>query len=42
MLAQIHARREREAEIAENSAKSDSIKICTIKPFEELKTFSTH
>ena len=42
MLAQIHARREREAEIAKKSAKSEPVKICTIQPFEEVKTFSTH
>ena len=42
MLAQIRARREREAEIVENSTKSEVVKICTIQPFEELKTFSTH
>ena len=42
MLAQIHARREREAEIAEKTAKSEPVKICTIQPFEEVKTFSTH
>ena len=41
MLAQIHARRERE-EAAENFAKGESVKICTIQPFEELKTFSNH
>ena len=41
MLAQIRARREIE-EIAENSANSKSIEICTIQPFEELKTFSTY
>ena len=41
MLAQIHARREREAEIAEKTAKSEPVKICTIQPFEEVKTFST-
>ena len=43
MLAQIRARREREeAEIAEKSAKREPVKICTIQPFEEVKTFSTH
>ena len=42
MLAQIRARREREAEIAEKTAKSEHVKICTIQPFEEVKTFSTH
>ena len=42
MLAQIRARREREAEIAEKTAKSEPAKICTIQPFEEVKTFSTH
>ena len=43
MLAQIRATREREeAEIAEKSAKRESVKICTIHPFEEVKTFSTH
>ena len=41
MLAQIHARRERE-EAAEIFAKRESVKICTIQTFEELKTFSTH
>ena len=42
MLAQIHARRERDAEIAEKIAKREPVKICTIQPFEEVKTFSTH
>ena len=43
MLAQIRARREREeAEIAEKSAKREPLKFCTIQPFEEVKTFSTH
>ena len=42
MLAQIRARRERDAEIAEKSAKSEPVKICTIQPFEEVKIFSTH
>ena len=41
MLAQIRARRERE-EAAEKSARSETVKICTIQPFEEVKTFSTH
>ena len=35
MLAQIRARREREeGEIVEKSAKRESVKICTIQPFE--------
>ena len=42
ILAQIRARREREAGIAKNCAKSETVKICTIQPFEEVKTFSTH
>ena len=43
MLAQIRARREREeSEIAEKSTKREPFKICTIQPFEEVKTFSTH
>ena len=43
MLAQINARREREeGEIAEKSAKREPVKICTIQPFEKVKTFSTH
>ena len=43
MLAQIRARREREeAEIAEKTAKREPVRICTIQPFEEVKTFSTH
>ena len=43
MLAQICARREREeAKIAEKSVKREPVKICTIQPFEEVKTFSTH
>ena len=42
ILAQIRARREREeAEIAEKTAKSEPVKICTIQPFEEVKNFST-
>ena len=41
MLAQLHARREREAKIAEIFAKRESVKICTIQPFEEVKTFIT-
>ena len=40
--AQLRARREREAEIAEKTAKSEPVKICNIQPFEEVKTFSTH
>ena len=38
MLAQIRARREREeAEIAEKSAKKETVKICTIQPLKKLK-----